>query len=67
MTLAQLFPELNATILDFPNVCKVGEEFAAASEPYVGDRVKFLGGRCLVTCGGREGRGGVVWPLPSSR
>ena len=59
MTLAQKFPGLHATVLDFPNVCKVGEEFAAASEPFVGDRVKFLGGNALETEYPKDQVGGV--------
>lgn len=49
ITLAQKFPQLRPTVLDFPNVCKVGEDFLAKSDPYVGDRFSFLPGNALET------------------
>eukprot|EP00039_Didymoeca_costata_P019834 m.339109 g.339109 ORF g.339109 m.339109 type:complete len:396 (-) comp18672_c0_seq1:84-1271(-) len=47
ITLAEKIPHLNISILDFPNVCTVGEEFVKRST--VGDRVKFLPGNALET------------------
>lgn len=49
MTLAQKFPNLHATVLDFPNVCKVGEEFVSNAESSLHERVTFLPGNALTT------------------
>jgi hypothetical protein len=45
LTLAQQWPDLHCTVLDFPNVCKVGEEFVSAAG--MDGRVEFLPGNAL--------------------
>ena len=46
LTLARLFPDLKATVVDFPNVCEVGREYASQDEQTLG-RVNFLDGNAL--------------------
>jgi predicted O-methyltransferase YrrM len=40
-------PEMNARILEFPEVCNTGEKFVATEETEVGSRVKYVRGSCL--------------------
>ncbi len=50
--LCEANPELNVTILDFPNVVSLGEE--KASEAGLSDRIQFMGGNALE----------AQWPAP---
>ncbi|MEI2383625.1 methyltransferase [Breoghania sp. JC706] len=52
ISLCKAYPELSSTVLDFPNVVKVGEDFVKAAG--LSDRVRFKGGNAL------EGE----WPSP---
>lgn len=52
ITLAQAWPELEVTVIDFPNVAELGADYAA--EAGVGDRVHFVGGDALSTDWPRE-------------
>lgn len=47
ITLAQKFPDLKATVLDFPNVCDVGRDYVA--EAGMETQVDFLPGNALET------------------
>jgi len=47
ITLCRALPELTATVLELPEVCKTGEGFVAAEKPEVADRVTFVRGSCL--------------------
>jgi len=47
ITLAKRFPELRLDVLDFPNVCEVGREYAAQAADEIGDRVGFIPGNAL--------------------
>lgn len=47
ITLAKIFPELRINVLDFPNVCEVGREYADQAKDVVGDRVGFIPGNAL--------------------
>lgn len=40
-------PEMNARILEFPEVCNTGEKFVAGEEDQVSGRVKYIRGSCL--------------------
>ena len=49
ITLAGRFPELSCVVMDFPEVCKVGEEFLAEAPAEVSSRVDFLPGNALTS------------------
>ncbi|MDJ0931578.1 methyltransferase [Breoghania sp.] len=52
ISLCKAYPELTSTVLDFPNVVKVGEVFV--KQAGLSDRVKFQGGNALES----------EWPTP---
>eukprot|EP00041_Stephanoeca_diplocostata_P021170 m.487639 g.487639 ORF g.487639 m.487639 type:complete len:414 (+) comp21755_c0_seq2:299-1540(+) len=47
ITLAQSFPNLSVDVLDFPNVCQIGEEYLAKENTDVRSRVGFRPGDAL--------------------
>ena len=49
MTLAAQFPQMSCTVMDFENVCAVGEDFLAKADADVAARVRFLPGNALTS------------------
>ena len=47
ITLCQAYPQLAATVIDFPNVARLGEEHVA--EAQLSDRIRFVGGDLIKT------------------
>lgn len=47
ITLAKSFPNLCVDVLDFPNVCQIGEEYVAKESADVASRVGFRPGDAL--------------------
>ena len=52
ITLCRAFPDLEATVIDFPNVAKLGRRYVA--EAGLGDRITYVDGNALETAWPRE-------------